>query len=70
MLGRKTIVIVALCLLVALAYPLLRIPTVRFVLGSAALGLIMLCLLRPERFTRFLADFRSDKEPKHWTDSI
>ena len=70
MLGRKTIVIVALCLLVALAYPLLRIPTVRFVLGSAALGLIMLCLLQPQRFTRFLASFKTDKEPKHWIDRI
>lgn len=70
MLNRKTIVIVALCLLVVLGYPLLRIPAVRFVLGSLALGLIMLCLLRPERFTRFLAGFKSDKEPKHWIDSI
>jgi len=70
MLGRKTIVIVALCLLLVLAYPLLRIPAVRFVLGSVVLGLVMLCLLQPERFTRFLAGFKADKEPKHWTDSI
>ena len=65
MLGRKTIVIVALCLLLVLAYPLLRIPAVRFVLGSVVLGLVMLCLLQPERFTRFLARFKADKEPKH-----
>jgi hypothetical protein len=70
MLPRKTIVIVALCLLVALAYPLLRIPAVRFVAGSVVLGLVMLCLLQPERFTRFLAGFKENKEPKHWIDSI
>ena len=70
MLNRKTIVIGSLCLLVVLAYPLLRIPAVRFVLGSVVLGLIMLCLLQPDRFTRFLAGFKSDKEPKHWMDSI
>ena len=70
MMGRKTVVIIALCLLIALAYPLLRIPAVRFVAGSLALGLIMLCLLQPQRFTRFLAGFRTDKEPKHWIDRI
>ena len=70
MLGRKTIAIVALCLLVVLAYPLLRIPAVRFVVGSVILGLIMLCLLQPDRFTRFLAGFKSDKDPKHWIDRI
>ena len=70
MMSRKTVVIVALCLLVAFAYPLLRIPAVRFVMGSLVLGLVMLCLLQPERFTRFLASFKADKEPKHWIDSI
>ena len=70
MLGKKTLVIVALCLLVAFAYPLLRIPAVRFVAGSLVLGFVMLCLLQPHRFTRFLASFKEDKEPKHWIDSI
>ena len=70
MMGRKTVVIIALCLLVAFAYPLLRIPAVRFVAGSLVLGLIMLCLLQPQRFTRFLTSFKADKEPKHWIDRI
>ena len=25
---------------------------------------------QPERFTRFLAGFKTDKEPKHWIDRI
>ena len=70
MMSRKTVVIIALCLLAAFAYPLLRIPAVRFVLGSFVLGLIMLGLLQPDRFTKFLAGFKSGKEPKHWIDSI
>lgn len=70
MLNRKAVVVVALCLLAAIAYPVLRLPAGRFVVGSAVLGVIMFQLLCPGKLMRLVSGDKSKEKPKHWIDSI